>query len=108
MRKLNIAKEVVRKFVDDGLYIQVIEEKDYLPVYKGKDFSKAWKAIQKYKSVSVEVYKTTELYIGNIFITTRDHNCFVSRDFTIFSNIKECNGDYLEEVLENVYEYQKN
>ena len=38
----NVAKLALKQFIDDGHYIQVVEEVDYLPVYKGKDFGKAW------------------------------------------------------------------
>jgi len=86
---INVAKLALKQFIDDGHYIQVVEEVDYLPVYKGKDFGKAWKAVKEYKSVSVEVYKTTKVYIGNMFI----------KDEKIF----EYTGSYLEGVLEGIY-----
>ena len=68
MSKVEETKNAVKKIIDDGHYIQVIEGVDFLPVYKGKDFDKAWKAIKEYFSVSVEVYKTTKIYIGYVFI----------------------------------------
>ena len=89
---INVAKMAVKQFIDDGHYIQVIEEVDYLPVYKGKDFNKAWKAVKEYKSVSVEVYKTTKVYLGNMFIKN--------------GKIFEYTGSYLDSVLEGIYEYQ--
>ena len=83
---INVAKLALKQFIDDEHYIQVIEEVDFLPVYKGKDFDKAWKAIKEYFSVSVEVYKTTKIYIGYVFI--EDEKMF------------NYSGDYVESVFE--------
>ena len=48
MSKVEETKNAIKKIIDDGHYIQVIEGVDFLPVYKGKDFDKAWKAIKEY------------------------------------------------------------
>jgi hypothetical protein len=86
MCKVEETKRAIKKITDDGYYIQVIEGTDFLPVYKGKDFDKAWKAIKKYWSVSVEVYRTTKVYVGYVFI--EDEKMF------------NYSGDYVESVFE--------
>ena len=45
----SLAKESLEKFIGDGFYIQVVEDVDNKPVYKGKNFNLAWSAVQKYK-----------------------------------------------------------
>jgi hypothetical protein len=86
MSKVEETKKAVKKIIDDGHYIQVIEGVDFLPVYKGKDFDKAWKAIEEYFSVSVEVYRNTKIYIGYVFI--EDEKMF------------NYSGNYVESVFE--------
>ena len=86
----SLAKESLEKFIGDGFYIQVVEDVDNKPVYRGKNFNLAWSAVQEYKSVLIEVYRSTKLFIGYVFVDLESNYFEFSGDYPllVFNELK--------------------